>query len=226
MAETIGKLHHKNLSETIGEELVRLIANGTLAPGQRLNEVHLSESFGVSRGPVREAARELEGQGLLVSRPRLGFYVANFSPREIVDLYEVKRWIDAALIDDFLAYATPQVSRGIAADLNSIETSDKMAFSDSLFAFRQRMLTQVHNRFLATQALGMYRQFHIVTALINAEDEGARITRILTTLRNFWAAMVEEDREKALKVILDDIEYWQRDVAPRFAEQKAQDGSD
>lgn len=217
MTQPIGKLQRKNLSETIGEELVRLIASGTLEPGQRLNEVHLAESFGVSRGPVREAARELEGQGLLVSRARQGFYVADFSPREIVDLYEVKRWIDAALIEDFLQYSTPEVARKIEADIDTIETDSKLAFSNSLFAFRKRMLGHVHNQFLAAQALGMYRQFHIVTALIKANEEQARIDRIISTLRSLWAAMAREDRDTALKVVMDDIAYWRRDVAPRFA---------
>lgn len=226
MAEPIGKLHRKNLSETIGEELVRLIANGTLEPGQRLNEVHLAESFGVSRGPVREAARELEGQGLIVSRARQGFFVADFSAREIIDLYEVKRWIDGALIEDFLTYSTPETMRDIAGDVRQIETTGKVAFSASLFAFRQRMLSRVHNQFLATQALGLYRQFHIVTALIKATDEKARIDRIINTLDNLWAALIAQDRARALQVVADDNEFWRRDVAPRFADVVSTDEKD
>lgn len=217
MAQEIEKLQSKSLSETIGQELVRLIASGALKPGQRLNEVHLAESFGVSRGPVREAARELEGQGLVISRPRQGFYVADFTARQIIDLYEVKHWIDTALIHDFLTYADAETCRTICDDIASIDSSDKVAFSDTLFAFRRRMVARLHNRFLAGQALSLYRQFHIVTALINVSDSAARMTRIITTLRAFWTAMEAGDGEKAQQIMRDDEQYWRRDVAPRFA---------
>lgn len=221
MANLIGKVQSKGLSETIGEELVRLIATGALKPGQRLNEVHLAESFGVSRGPVREAARELEGQGLIISRPRQGFYVADFTARQIVDLYEVKSWIDKALIHDFLTYSDRETCLDILADVETIETTDKVVFANSLFAFRQRFVARLHNRILEMQALSLYRQFHIVTALIDATDPEIRIERIVNTLRTFWAALAEGDGDAARHVMQEDAEFWRQDVAPRFASQPA-----
>lgn len=217
MAAAIGKVTSKGLSETIGEELVSLIANGVLKPGQRLNEVHLAESFGVSRGPLREAARELEGQGLVISRPRQGFYVADFTARQIVDLYEVKGWIDQAIIHDVLTYLDRESCLEILADVDSIDTNGKVPFSNSLFAFRQRFVARLHNRILAAQALSMYRQFHIVTALIDVSDSNARIVRIVQTLRDFWQALAEGDSARAGQVMQDDAAFWRKDVAPRFA---------
>ncbi len=217
MAMAIGKVQSKGLSETIGEELVRLIASGELKPGQRLNEVHLAESFGVSRGPVREAARELEGRGLIISRPRQGFFVADFTVQQIVDLYEVKRWIDEALIHDVLTYSDRDARLEVLADLDSIDTGEKVAFADSLFAFRQRWVARLHNRILAAHALSLYRQFHIVNALIDAPDPAARIARIHGTLHEFWIALVDGDGERASQIMHDDAEFWCRDVAPRFS---------
>ena len=85
--QIVTRLRSSNLSESVRDELIRLIVGGVLKPGDRLNEVHLAERLGVSRGPVREAARELEGNGLIVSKPRLGFYVADFTASEIVDAF-------------------------------------------------------------------------------------------------------------------------------------------
>ncbi len=216
MAPVIEKLQNKGLSVTIGEELVRLIASGSLKPGQRLNEAYLAESFGVSRGPVREAARELEGQGLIVSRPRQGFFVADFTAQQIVDLYEVKRWIDHALIHDVLTYSDPASRAEVLADLDTIDTSEKVAFANSLFAFRQRWVARLHNSILAAYAMSLYRQFHIVTALIDAPDPPARMDRIVNTLRAFWTALVAGDEEAAKRIMQEDAEYWQKDVVPRF----------
>ncbi|MGE6786514.1 GntR family transcriptional regulator, partial [Ensifer adhaerens] len=72
LEQAVSRVQATSLSQAVRDELVRLITNGTLKPGTRLNEVHLAESLGVSRGPVREAARELEGLGLTMSRPRQG----------------------------------------------------------------------------------------------------------------------------------------------------------
>lgn len=216
MAAAIGKVTSKGLSETIGEELVSLIANGVLKPGQRLNEVHLAESFGVSRGPLREAARELEGQGLVISRPRQGFYVADFTARQIVDLYEVKGWIDQAIIHDVLTYLGRATCLEILADIDSIVTTDKVSFANSLFAFRQRFVARLHNRILAAQALSMYRQFHIVTALIDVSDSENRIARIVKTLRDFWQALAEGNSAHAWQVMQDDAAFWRKNVAPHF----------
>ena len=61
------KLMSKSLAELVRDEVMRLIAKGELQPGDRLNEVHLAEAFGISRGPIREAARELEGQDVPIA---------------------------------------------------------------------------------------------------------------------------------------------------------------
>ena len=55
------------------------ITNGTFQPGDRIVESDVAATLGVSRGPVREAARLLEQKGLVVSIPRRGFFVREFS---------------------------------------------------------------------------------------------------------------------------------------------------
>lgn len=206
----------QNLSETVRDAIIRQIANGDLKPGERLNEVRLAQRFGVSRGPVREAARELEGMGFLISRPRLGFYVATFTPRQIVDLYEVKHWIDRALVHDVMTYLDRDTVLAIRADVDSIDRRSKRPFAETLYAFRVRMVGRLHNRFLADQALALYRKFYLVTALIHVTDEQARITRIISALHRIWDALAEGRAEDAIAVLDEDGRHWREDVAPRF----------
>ena len=49
------------VAATLREEIL----NGTLAPGDRLSQEDIAERFGVSRQPVRDALRQLEGDGLI-----------------------------------------------------------------------------------------------------------------------------------------------------------------
>ena len=66
------------------------IRNGVLAPGMRLREVEIAERLGLSRTPVREAMRLLEGDGLVVHQPRLGATVRTLDYAEIMELYEMR----------------------------------------------------------------------------------------------------------------------------------------
>lgn len=65
------------------------ILEGRLKPGQRLEEVVLSQRFGVSRTPVREALRQLAAARLVDLQLRLGAVVARPTAGEVIELFEV-----------------------------------------------------------------------------------------------------------------------------------------
>jgi GntR family transcriptional regulator of vanillate catabolism len=66
------------------------ILDGKFRPGARLNEVHLSREFGVSRTPVRGALQTLVGEGLIDYTPNKGYSVRAFDLSEIVDAFEMR----------------------------------------------------------------------------------------------------------------------------------------
>jgi DNA-binding GntR family transcriptional regulator len=61
-----------------------------------LSELALAEEFGVSRTPVREALKQLETEGLVEIRPRVGTFVTTPSRREITELFEMKELLEGA----------------------------------------------------------------------------------------------------------------------------------
>lgn len=67
-----------------------MVIAGELKPGQRVNEVELSNQLELSRGILREALSALEQEGLLVSKPRRGFFVRRLRPDEAADIFEVR----------------------------------------------------------------------------------------------------------------------------------------
>lgn len=64
--------------------------DGTLPPGTRLVESTLAEQLGVSRGPVREASRQLEREGLVEILPRRGAYVASVTLTQALDSFAIR----------------------------------------------------------------------------------------------------------------------------------------
>lgn len=211
-----GKLKPLSLSDAVRDGLMRMIAEGSLHPGDRLNEAHLAERFGISRGPVREAAKELEGQGFLVSRPNQGFYVAHFTPAEIAGIYEAKAWLEDAFIADLAAHMDIAARKSILADIDAIDESDRIVFFETLFEFRRRVCAKLHNRFLAELMIALYRKFYIIAAVVIGSDDASSLARIAAALRRFWSAMAEDDLAGARAVMAEDTAYWLADLLPRF----------
>jgi len=86
---TIGDTHLP-LRDKVVAELRQRIIDGVYAPGDRLTEDRLADTFGVSRNPVREAIRMLEAEGYLVATPRRGATVARVSLQDMADLFDVR----------------------------------------------------------------------------------------------------------------------------------------
>ncbi len=204
-----------SLSEAVRERIMRAIARGDLRPGARLNEAQMAQALSVSRGPIREAARELEGQGFLVSRPNQGFYVAAFAARDIRDVYEAKDWLEAAFIADLARSLALRERREILTEIDALDASDRLAFTEALFAFRLRVLARLDNRFLADLMLVMYRKFYIISVVVDQGDDDARIARITQVLRRFWTAMSRDNFDDARAVLRDDTAYWLADLSSR-----------
>jgi DNA-binding GntR family transcriptional regulator len=91
---TVGSMH-RTLREAVAEEIRAMITRGELRPGERLIEDHLAEQLGVSRNPVREAIRALEGTGLVEVRPRRGAYVSSFDVDDVRKLLEIRALLEA-----------------------------------------------------------------------------------------------------------------------------------
>lgn len=88
--ETVARRRQRPLVLEVRDELERMILLGELQGGQRLNEAALADLLGVSRGPVREAARSLEREGLVQAIANDGVYVRSLSVAEALELYDLR----------------------------------------------------------------------------------------------------------------------------------------
>ncbi|WP_192183050.1 GntR family transcriptional regulator [Mesorhizobium amorphae] len=79
--------------------LRRAILTGQLEPGQKLNELRISEQMRVSRAPLREAMRELVQEGILTSIPYAGTFVINVAAKDIDDAYSFNKVMDELAIE-------------------------------------------------------------------------------------------------------------------------------
>jgi len=82
--------HAPTHADRIFELVERAIVCGELRPGSRLGEEALAARFGVSRGPLREALRQLEGRGLVVRTAHAGARVVSLTRADLVEIYEIR----------------------------------------------------------------------------------------------------------------------------------------
>jgi DNA-binding GntR family transcriptional regulator len=78
----------------VAERLRAAILAGDIAPGAPLVETALSQRFDVSRGPLREALRQLVEEGLLVTVPYTGTHVASLSVEDVREIYSLRTTLE------------------------------------------------------------------------------------------------------------------------------------
>lgn len=80
----------RSLPEQIAARLSDRIVSGAYAPGQRIMEQAIAAEFTVSRGPVREALRLLEKDGLVTILARRGAQVTNLTIAEVKEIFDIR----------------------------------------------------------------------------------------------------------------------------------------
>lgn len=90
IVEAISQRRSQSLTALVRDEIERQILSGELAAGARLNELSIASRLGVSRGPVREAVRLLERDGLVTSIVNHGSTVRQVSIEEASELYDLR----------------------------------------------------------------------------------------------------------------------------------------
>ncbi|BDI22093.1 GntR family transcriptional regulator [Herbiconiux sp. L3-i23] len=125
------------LGDQVLEQLRVLIVSGRLRPGTHLVEAQLSTTFGVSRGPIRDALVSLEAEGLVESRRR-GSFVRGLTVKDIDELYSMREAIEvmALRLASNAGADAWQLALGPLAEMQRAATAgDHLSFAHADMAF-------------------------------------------------------------------------------------------
>lgn len=117
------KFDKLTLSQKIAEDIASKIVVGTIKPGERLIEDELTELYGTSRSPIREALYLLENQGVVERIPRKGVMVRNHTKKEINDLYDAIYSIQEVVLKKGMETCTKEQIDGLYAIMEEMEQS-------------------------------------------------------------------------------------------------------
>jgi len=124
--------------ETVLRELRLLIASGTLEPGQQVVQDSLASSLGVSRVPLREALKVLEGEGQVTYHPHRGYFVADLSVEDLVEVYRIRSLLEDEAIRVGVPLLTDEDIEYLEYILNDVETAAKSQDVSAVTAANRR----------------------------------------------------------------------------------------
>jgi DNA-binding GntR family transcriptional regulator len=83
-----------SLVELVAADMREAILTGRLLPGERISDARVAEEMGISRGPVREALRQLAAHGLVEEEPRRGAFVRRLTRASVGHVYDCRRALE------------------------------------------------------------------------------------------------------------------------------------
>ncbi len=138
---SLSPLKVRTLADHTSDALRTLIASGELRGGQRLIETEIAAQLGVSRGPVRDAFKQLREEGLLADFPRRGTYVVSLTADDARDLLDLRAGLEARAARLFIerasAEALADVAAAAAALAEAARGGEPTAISDADYAFHE-----------------------------------------------------------------------------------------
>ncbi|MET3859768.1 DNA-binding GntR family transcriptional regulator [Dietzia sp. 2505] len=185
------------------EERVReMILDGTLPPGERLNEVSIAEVLGISRGPLREAIQRLVGEGLLTIVSHRGAFVKTFEPGEVDDLYELRTALETHSVRLVCRRATEEELReleqlvGEAGEELSQDPARPYPADRDLHT---RLTWMSGNDALAAATVEVQRQISLARQTSAKKPDRAR--EALAEHERLVAAIVDRDEDRAAEIL-------------------------
>lgn len=124
---------YNSQTERAYRTLKRSIMENELVPAAFYLERELAELLGMSRTPVREAARRLEAEGFVEIRPRHGISVLPISPEDMMEIYALLSELEPMAAE--LAAARGLSDEQLTRISDCVETMDKALQEDNLDAW-------------------------------------------------------------------------------------------
>jgi len=118
-----------SLPEQIADKICNSILAGEISPGERIQEIPVATAFQVSRGPVREALRLLENEGLVTFSPRRGAQVTVLSINEVEQLFDIRAALSSLAAQQAAKNISPELLKQLREIINTMAEGEATGIS-------------------------------------------------------------------------------------------------
>jgi DNA-binding GntR family transcriptional regulator len=201
-ARNIGQ-RRATLAVEVRSEIERMIVDGDLAAGEKLNEIALSNLMGVSRGTVREAIRSLVDTGLVDLIANRGAFVHEITLEDVRNLYDLR----GAIFARACASAARRVGEGLEpelvarleknlAQMRSVEVKENTAaYYDLNIEFHDMLMHGASNAKAKTMYDNIVKEMHLFRR--RGLSISSNVARSIEEHEAITAAVAKGDTEAA-----------------------------
>lgn len=154
----------RTMQQFVLDELRRGILTGELRPGEPIRQDALAARLGVSRVPLREALKILEGEGQVEYRPRRGYLVAELSMDDLTEVYRLREILETEAVRAAIDRITDDDLDRLADAERDVERAGRVGDVLAMSAANRTF------HFTVIEAAGMPRLTRILRLLWDATD--------------------------------------------------------
>lgn len=209
-----------SLRAQVTDRLRQAILSGRFAPGEKLVERELCDSFGISRTLLRESLQHLQAEGLIQIVLHRGPSVASLTAEEARDIYKVRESLEALAGEGFARHATTEQLQRLRVTLQELELLAPPAPTEKLLEAKNRfyaiLLEGCGNRVVA-QLLTQLNNRVILLRRMSLGQPG-RLPQTLAELREIVAALEARDTRRARSLCAAHVRKAAQVAAASFAQ--------
>ena len=206
------------LWESIADLVRGAILSGEFEPGSKLVETDLAERFGTSRGPIREAIRELAREGLVTELPRRGTLVSTLTANDLSEVYAVRQALEVAASRVVIARAADEELRALEEHLAALESPPPGAgYLDQAvhdLAFHRSLVALARNERMSTMYEQMLTQTMLLLRTASLENPALRTDLRRAAHRDILQALIDRDEAAARAALEAHYRYAEERLFP------------
>lgn len=185
-------IDNQSLSDQVVNTIRGLILNKTLKPGEKINQVKIAEDLNISRGPVREALKLLQNEGLIKYEINKGTFVTTLSKQDAYEIFTMRSLLESKGAQlarpnlqekdyEQLQEIISEIGKSfLGKDLESLSKYDILFHKTIVNASGHSRLIQMHQQ-LDTQVSAMFLTVDqlIPLKLNNVMDDHSNLIQVL-----------------------------------------------
>lgn len=211
-----------SLSVKVYQKIYRKIISGSFKGGDKITEAGISSSLGISRAPVREALKRLAEDHLVVLVARSGCFVAQMSPEEVKEVYEIRKRLECMALEyAFEKLEANQIKRLKTEFRKCLDTSRPKRIKREVQLDTQlhKMISRISGCKNVEEMLGKLRA-RIQVFRVKQADYVTRADDALREHIKLLDAIIAKNKKVAIKSLARHIEHTKNNVLSNLRNSK------
>jgi DNA-binding GntR family transcriptional regulator len=198
-----------SLADLVTMQIREYIITGEFKPGQQLKEDELCQLFAISRPPIREAFKTLEANGLVTRKPRRGVFVAEFTAKDVEEVYTIVAMLYQKATEMALGKMTEEVIAQLGAHIALMakyagaDPPNLRDYQTAHRTFHETIMDLAGNRRM--KELERQLRYQISIMSYKSFQEPAHLLSSLNYHRRILNAIRKNDRENTLALMEEHV---------------------